>query len=193
MDRSITKRPVMVLPYGGTYKSCHEYTTAALRERCDMRETFGADDHKATHALAKLVWESIGEVVVKAREGMAWLQSVARARAKAGQTVQWTTPSGFVVFQAYRDRAEGRIKTRFAEQIIKFRDPSQGAGIDENRQALAVAPNFVHSLDASALMLTVCEYATRVSMMARKLANCAAACSTRASDSRYLPLSTLFP
>jgi DNA-directed RNA polymerase len=29
IDRSITKRPVMVLPYGGTYKSCHEYTAAA--------------------------------------------------------------------------------------------------------------------------------------------------------------------
>jgi DNA-directed RNA polymerase len=156
MDRSITKRPVMVLPYGGTYKSCHEYTAAALRERCDMRGHFGADAFKAEHALAKLVWESIGEVVVKAREGMSWLQSVTRARAKAGQDVGWRTPSGFVVFQAYRDRAEGRIKTRFAGQIVKFRDPSQGPGIDENRQALAVAPNFVHSLDASALMLTVC-------------------------------------
>jgi DNA-directed RNA polymerase len=29
IDRKVTKRPVMVLPYGGTYKSCHEYASAA--------------------------------------------------------------------------------------------------------------------------------------------------------------------
>jgi DNA-directed RNA polymerase len=156
IDRTITKRPVMVLPYGGTYKSCHEYTAQALRERVNVREAFGEDGHKATHALAKLVWESIGEVVVKAREGMSWLQSVARARAKAGQAVQWTTPSGFVVMQAYRDSTGNRIKTRFSGGLIFFRDHTPGTTPDENRQALAVAPNFVHSLDASALMLTVC-------------------------------------
>jgi DNA-directed RNA polymerase len=117
IDRTITKRPVMVLPYGGTYRSCHEYTSQSLGERVDMRETFGEDGYKATHALSKLVWESIGDVVVKAREGMAWLQSVARARAKAGQGVGWTTPSGFVVFQAYRDKSENRIKTRFGGSL----------------------------------------------------------------------------
>jgi DNA-directed RNA polymerase len=155
IDRSITKRPVMVLPYGGTYKSCHEYTSQALAERIDMRETFGLDGFKATHALAKLVWSSIGDVVVKAREGMSWLQSLARARAKAGQAMQWVTPSGFVVVQAYRDHSGNRIKTRFAGSLIYLKDPTPGLNFDENRQALAVAPNFVHSLDASALMLTV--------------------------------------
>jgi DNA-directed RNA polymerase len=155
IDRSITKRPVMVLPYGGTYKSCHQYTAAALYERINVRETFGADDYKATHALAKLVWSSIGEVVVKAREGMSWLQSLARVRAKAGQAVSWAVPSGFVAFQAYKDHSQNRIKTRFAGSLIFFRDPAPGPNLDENRQALAVAPNFVHSLDASALMLTV--------------------------------------
>jgi DNA-directed RNA polymerase len=154
IDRSITKRPVMVLPYGGTYKSCHEYTAAALRERVNTREVFGEDGFKAEHALAKLVWESIGEVVVKAREGMSWLQSVARARAKAGQAVQWTTPSGFVVMQSYRDLTDARIATRFSGKLVKFVDDTPGPNLDENRQALAVAPNFVHSLDASAPMLT---------------------------------------
>ena len=38
IDRSITKRPVMVLPYGGTYKSCHEYTSVALREEHSVHE-----------------------------------------------------------------------------------------------------------------------------------------------------------
>ena len=134
VDRSITKRPVMVLPYGGTYKSCHEYTAAALRERVDMRQTFGEDAYKAEHALAKLVWESIGDVVVKAREGMSWLQSVARARAKAGQPVQWTTPSGFVALQAYHDKSNELIKTRFAGQLVKFRSREDGPNLDESRQ-----------------------------------------------------------
>jgi hypothetical protein len=33
IDRKITKRPVMVLPYGGTFTSCRGYVRAAVEER----------------------------------------------------------------------------------------------------------------------------------------------------------------
>jgi DNA-directed RNA polymerase len=154
IDRKVTKRPVMVLPYGGTYKSCHEYASQAMREKLAGENVFGDQDHKAMHLLAKVIWESIGKVVVKAREGMSWLQSVARASAKAERPLQWTAPSGFVVIQDYRDLSEHRIETRFCGSIITFRS-GEPAGIDGARQASAVAPNFVHSLDASALVLTI--------------------------------------
>jgi DNA-directed RNA polymerase len=86
---------------------------------------------------------------------MSWLQAVARVATAAGKPLQWTTPSGFVVSQAYREFKDKRIETRFCGSIVKFRSLEETDKLDRARQVSAVAPNFVHSLDASALMLTV--------------------------------------
>jgi DNA-directed RNA polymerase len=53
IDRKITKRPVMVLPYGGTYKSCHEYSSAAMREKLEGQNAFGDQEGKAMTILAQ--------------------------------------------------------------------------------------------------------------------------------------------
>lgn len=158
IDRKITKRSVMVLPYGGTFKSCHDYTRDAVNEKIagGAPDPFGPQNMpKAVAFLASLVWNSIGDVVIAARRAMSWLQSVARVANKAGKPLRWTTPSGFVVVQDYRDRKAGRITTRFCGNLIAYRNPEAGEKLDEPKQVSAVAPNFVHSLDASALMLTI--------------------------------------
>lgn len=155
--RDITKRPVMVLPYGGTYKSCLDYVEAAVTKRIadGQEDPFGDHMPKARAFLASLVWASIGDVVVAAREAMSWLQAVARVVTAAGVPLEWTTPSGFVVSQAYREFKDKRIETRFCGSIVKFRSLEETDKLDRARQVSAVAPNFVHSLDASAMVLTV--------------------------------------
>lgn len=157
INRKITKRPVMVLPYGGKFKSCLDYVRDAVKERLDAGEEnpFGDDIHKATGLLAKVIWASIGDVVVAARAAMSWLQACARVCNSAGVPIRWTTPSGFVVLQDYREMTATRIKTRFNGSVIWFASTEVSSRIDASKQASAVSPNFVHSLDASALMLTV--------------------------------------
>jgi DNA-directed RNA polymerase len=86
---------------------------------------------------------------------MAWLQAVAKVAAKAGKPLRWTTPSGFVVCQEYRGRKGNRIKTRFCGSIVKFRTTEESDVIDMRRQCSGIVPNFVHSLDAAVMMLTV--------------------------------------
>jgi DNA-directed RNA polymerase len=159
IDRKTTKRAVMVLPYGGTFKSCVEYVRASVRERLNAGAENPFGDHlpKAEAFLASLVWASIGDVVIAAREAMSWLQAVARVATAAGQGLRWTTPSGFVVTQHYRELANNRIKTKFCGSIVVFQTLDEGDKIDAPKQASAIAPNFVHSLDASAMMLTLSE------------------------------------
>lgn len=156
IDRKITKRPVMVLPYGGTLNSCQKYVADAVLEKGNapfLQEEIG----QASNWLASRVWEAIGETVVSARLAMGWLRQVAGAVVREGRPLQWTTPSGFPVFQFYPEMKETQLESvlfgkRFRPSIMQEK-PEQ---IDARRQVNGVAPNFVHSLDASALVLTVC-------------------------------------
>lgn len=155
IDRKITKRPVMVLPYGGTIRSCMDYVIEAVKERPDC--PYKAEElPKAGTWLAKAVWESIGEVVVSARLAMGWLKETASKVSKEGKPLTWTTPCGFPVLQAYPETKLEQIETSVLGG--RFRPSLRLAipdSIDARRQANGVAPNFVHSLDASALVETV--------------------------------------
>jgi len=158
INRKITKRPVMVLPYGGTFKSCMDYVREAVNARFSAGEEnpFGSDLPRATGLLSKAIWSSISDVVVAARQAMGWLQTCARVCTAAGIPVQWTTPTGFVVRQDYRTVSGNRVKTRFSGGVVYFTSVEPTKTIDAHKQASAVSPNFVHSMDASALMLTIC-------------------------------------
>jgi DNA-directed RNA polymerase len=157
INRKITKRPVMVLPYGGTFKSCMGYVRDAVTERiADGQENpFGDELGKHAAKLARYVWDSIGDVVVAARDAMDWLQQCARAASKHSEPIAWIAPSGFPAYQCYMDHSERRVKTRLQGALVYLTINEETDKIDGSRQALAVSPNFVHSLDAAAMMLTI--------------------------------------
>ncbi len=157
IDRKITKRPVMVLPYGGTFRSCHEYVRDAVREKIQggKENPFGDELNGAMLFLATQVWAAISDVVIAAKEAMSWLQSVARLCNSFGKPIHWTTPTGFVVLQDYRDPKSNRIATKFQGSMVWFSSNEDSNKLNTKRQVTAIAPNFVHSMDASALIRTV--------------------------------------
>lgn len=157
IDRKLTKRPVMVLPYGGTFRSCLAYVREAVKERIERGEEnpFGEELRMATAYLAKLVWSSIGDVVVAARTAMKWLQDVARIATRHGCPLNWTAPSGFPAHQAYRNMKHRRVKTRLQGSLVYLSTQEETDKLDPGEQALGISPNFVHSMDASAMMLTI--------------------------------------
>lgn len=157
IDRKITKRPVMVLPYGGTRMAALRYVRDAVREkiRDGAENPFGDQLARAEVYLSGVVWQAIGDVVVAARSAMDWLQQVARVAASVNQGLTWETPSGFIAHQSYLDTKLRRIRTKSRGEFIKMRDYLDGNKIDSARQSLAISPNFVHSMDAASMMLTI--------------------------------------
>lgn len=155
MKRNVVKRPVMTLPYGacrtGFAGQIMEDTLAELKD-----DPFPEGKGKAAAYLAGLVWEAAGEVVVAAQEVMGWLQDVARISAKANVPIEWTTPSGFRVLQAYRDSKSRKVDMLAFGQRISVR-VAQGFEdkIDSRKTASAIAPNFVHAMDAAHMLRTV--------------------------------------
>ncbi|UWF59785.1 DNA-directed RNA polymerase [Brucella sp. 2716] len=163
IDRKVTKRSVMVLPYGGTARSCLKYVEEAVREKIasGSQHNLGEELSPAIAWLASLVWESIGDVVVAARDAMDWLQKTARVVSKENKPLSWEAPSGFIVYQAIYDMKLHQLKTKIGGKFFKPAILTETEKINGNKQATSLSPNFVHSMDASAMMLTAARMRAR--------------------------------
>jgi DNA-directed RNA polymerase len=153
-DRKATKRSVMILPYSGTLHSAKDYIREYVKDRDDKCPF--EDEFAATSFFAKHVWAEIENTVPAAREAMKWLREVAKQVTKGGKTLNWRTPLHFMVEQDNRENDQFRVdlmigrSTRFQPYINQ-----ESERLDKDAQMLGVSPNFVHSLDAACLMLTV--------------------------------------
>ncbi|KAJ3552187.1 hypothetical protein NP233_g12940 [Leucocoprinus birnbaumii] len=67
-------------------------------------------------------------------------------------SVIWTTPLGLPIVQPYRKTVRKQIMT--ALQTVYISDPNSMAEVNSVKQASAFPPNFIHSLDATHMMLT---------------------------------------
>lgn len=158
ITRNTTKRSTMTLPYGATLYSCKENVGEWLMKELASREDGHAlrgKEGPASTYLGQLVWDSIGEVVIAARGAMDWLRGVARELTKEGLPITWTTPDGFPVSQCYKATKDKRIKSRLGDQVLYFRTREEQLKLDSRRQANGVAPNWVHSQDATHLRRAV--------------------------------------
>lgn len=153
ITRKTVKRATMTLPYGVTLQG--------------MADQFVSDGHTAGMEkprscavyLRDLTWEALEDTVVSAQRVMGWLKAVASATAKKNHVLQWTTPSGFHVTQESLEYRDTSIYTLL--QRIRIHQANDEGRISPHRQQRCMPPNFVHSLDAAHLMLTVNEMARR--------------------------------
>tara|TARA_R100000697_G_scaffold58654_1_gene71697 strand:- start:5092 stop:7644 length:2553 start_codon:yes stop_codon:yes gene_type:complete len=156
VNRKLTKRPVMIVPYSGTMYSCREYIEDYLRNDVQTNP-FGDDLLYPTIYLAQIIWNKIDSTVVKAREAMEWLKQVTRLAAIEDLPITWSTPSGFQVIQAYRQVNTRRVETKMNEGIVKLSLHEDGQQLNRRRQKSGCSPNYIHSLDSAAMALVTCK------------------------------------
>ena len=168
IDRKMTKRQVMVVPYAGKFSSCLSYTREAFDEKLAAGKVSPWDHRGEDHSsrivmLAKMIWQAIGDVVVKGKEAMQWLSKIASAYSKQANTsnrrgydkrMSWTTPDGFEVVHFREDYKLRRVKTSF-DGIVFLSFLEANGKLSPKDMALAVAPNFVHALDATHMRATI--------------------------------------
>lgn len=161
IDRKLAKRPTMVWPYGGTFYSCRAYVDEWYQDTLRKTKCNNPFDesmrYKATGYLARLTWNAINEVLLKPKEAMEWLQGIAVELAKHKLPVSWTTPSGFPVLQEYKKSTSQNVHSHINGEATHIKWHSELEDISARRQKQGISPNFVHSLDATALTLSVLE------------------------------------
>lgn len=154
----------MTVPYGSTRYSCREFVQEYINETTEDRKEkdrgYVSPLHEmefdASIFLARYVWDAIGDTVIAAREAMDWLRETARVLAKEELPVNWTTPDGFPVLQAYANVSHRRVKTKFGDQLVYLSVAEENKDrLDSRRQSNGVAPNWVHSMDGTHLRMAV--------------------------------------
>lgn len=169
VPRDLTKRSVMILPYGGTMLACRKYIEDWLNkadpraEVITREETEGKKEGEKSNLrvqaltlITELVWSSIKEVVVAADVAFRWIKEAAKQAATSGKPLVWETPSGFPVFHFYADHPTKKVKINTEATTIQLHVPSPSNKLLTKDQLSGVAPNFVHSMDASAAHLFLC-------------------------------------
>jgi DNA-directed RNA polymerase len=168
IDRKTTKRQVMVVPYAGTFSSCMEYTRDAVNEKLKDGHQLPWSSDDPSHNdrvvyLAKLIWNAIDKVVIKGKEAMRWLSEVARAYTRVtnklegtahSKRMSWVTPDGFEAIHYRPDDKKKRADT-YLDGRVNLTYYEETDKLNASNMALAVAPNFVHSLDAALLRMSV--------------------------------------
>ena len=169
-DRELCKKPVMTLPYGSSRLTCRDAVGIYIddvqkKENAKAKAEdiapnlihhFGDRRWEAEGFMSGVVWDSIGKVVIAAREGMAFIRRVARDVARKGYPLVWTTPTGFIIKQEVFKTTEHTINTCLFGRI-QFKVYEDSDVLDTRKQQSGAAPNFIHGNDAAHLVLSICE------------------------------------
>lgn len=174
VTRAIVKRPCMTYAYSATRRSMAEQIKSVLDELDEGLSSGGApgylegaDNGEASFWLAGLLYDLVGRQVPAARQAMRWLQDVMKLVNKADLPIWWTTPMGLPVLQRYPKATSRTVEATWQGRRVQISlageahrmtiedllDPAQGPWNDQAKARSAIAPNFVHSLDAAHLMM----------------------------------------
>ncbi|KAI0632722.1 DNA/RNA polymerase [Trametes polyzona] len=183
ISRKVVKQTVMTTVYGVTFIGARDQIERQLKDRGDIPPE---QCWLGGAYLAKKVLASIGDLFQGAKEIQTWLNTCARliaksipqdrliqsfeeppasAKARKSKTprwkkeqmtsVVWTTPLGLPIVQPYRAVKRKQVMT--ALQTVFISDPNVPSTVNSQKQASAFPPNFIHSLDATHMMLTALE------------------------------------
>lgn len=157
ITRKVCKRPVMTLAYGATRFGFGEQIYKDTVEPLKMKNKIPKDVNvtKLSSYLGDKVWQAVQTVIVKAAEAMEWLQEAANVVAKENLPVSWTTPDGLLVMQSYYKTKDKIVNLSFHKQRLQIVHKETLPEPNGRKQASAIAPNFVHSCDASHMRMTI--------------------------------------
>ena len=154
MDRKVTKRTVMTVPYNAKPFSNRGYIREALREK---GVEISKEDLTAT---VKAVRDAMYQVVPGPMAVMDWIEAQVREALKQGkEELSWVTPSGFTVVQRLMKHKKDVLKLALLGKIQKVTVATgETDEIDVRHHCNATAPNLIHSLDASLLHLSALKF-----------------------------------
>ncbi len=160
MDRKVTKRTVMTVPYNSKPFSNRGYIREALKEK-------GIEIEKEDlTAVVKAVRGAMDSIFPGPMRVMEWIESEVAAAIDRGATeLSWVTPSGFVVTQKLMKKVVKRIELQLLGGVKVHVADGNTDEVDKNHHKNATAPNLIHSLDASLLHLSATRFDAPISLI----------------------------
>ena len=165
IDRKLLKRNCMTFCYSsespGMGDQQYEDLMVPLQAEATRNKTphhFGTRKEQAAAAryMGRIAYAAITSVVKKPAEAMDFLKDLAGALAHEGKPVRWVSPAGLPCVNRYHASTTKTLQLwlhneRISVNVATGDEPE----LLKRKCQQAIAPNFVHSLDAAHLLLTV--------------------------------------
>jgi DNA-directed RNA polymerase len=146
-NRSFIKKPVMIDSYGAGERAKAEkiadYISGLVED-----SILGL----VSKDLAKLVEKAIDIVTSSASIYDRYMQKCAKDILKSDKIIEWKTPLGLLVSQVEYEKKEGK-DIQFNNVKISYKIETDK--VDKKTSTKGFAPNFIHSLDATHLYMTL--------------------------------------
>ena len=150
IQRAVTKRPTMCDAYGLTFYGIQKYLKIEGHLDWVAKNRMGG----AIVELARAIKASLDSSLVEPNKAKAYLKEVAAKANELNQHLSWTTPSGFKVVHYYN-----QVQTRRSlAKLFNNRELTffvRTSDVDTRGAVQAISPNYVHSLDAAHMFLTI--------------------------------------
>lgn len=171
VDRSFVKKSVISAGYGAGLDTRTEVTANNLYEalmedankNSDLENLVSSCKNSAEIAdsaiftiskeIESLLSGSISKLCPSFSKVKRWLGKVSKVISSKGECIGWESPSGFPVSNYYYDFPHIEIKLYIGKTpkkiLFKDMESTKNISIDKNQIQSSMAPNFIHSLDAS--------------------------------------------
>jgi len=151
INRSICKRAVMTDPYGVTLFGIRRYCKSEGHlDWVDKEKMAGA-----VMELSSFIDKSLKGTLIQPNKGKVWLKFIADEISKNNKTLEWITPCGFHVVHQYFPFETRRSITKLFNMKELYFGTFNPDLVDTRAVNLAIAPNYIHSLDASHMWSTI--------------------------------------
>jgi DNA-directed RNA polymerase len=154
VSRKLVKVPVMTIPYGVTRWGITRYLDSTL-----AKELFNNPEaqkilpmsqrREMSKWLTAPLITAMEPYLGKSRVAMEWLKTAVTPIAEKGKPIQWTSPSGFLINNDYRKYKEQEVVTSLGDRFDYRQVLEELPEMDTKSTIRTIAPNFIHSLDAS--------------------------------------------
>ncbi|KEG10559.1 putative mitochondrial DNA-directed RNA polymerase [Trypanosoma grayi] len=159
VKRKTIKRPIMTQVYGVTgYGMSEQILDELVKQNKNHGLWTSTDMREMADYLREKVLESLGVTFRETQNCRRWLTDVTNMiweaqPAELRTALCWTTPLGLVVRQPYKVRREMQLFTAHGCTRV----PGDVFAAASRKQLTAIAPNLIHSLDATHLAMTAIE------------------------------------
>jgi len=153
LTRKLAKRPVMTLPYGATQSSAREAIFEWIQDNWKLFNVHEKHQWTLAKYLTPILWQAIGQTVIAARGAMDWVK-----KNVGNDYCSWLTPIGFPVYQYYKDVPVVVVSTKLCGGVrlqLKVSDYDDYGEPKQSQQRSGIAPNFVHSIDSTHMVMTI--------------------------------------
>jgi DNA-directed RNA polymerase len=164
IDRDLVKANVMTDSYGAGIDTKRKQVLAKLKklQKDNQIEKLDAQYlNDVASYIAKMNDKSLDSISQSSQHYMSWMKStiekIYENKENKDYPVEWTTPLGLKVAQLKFETKEHEITTAFGQARVYVQYRTNKKSIDKGKQRSGFAPNFIHSLDATHLYMTILE------------------------------------